>query len=85
MFKVKVSKQSIDKFKGMDESLSAMLIAWIRKNLSQTINPRIFGKSMFKKDNRFWQYRLGDFRLLAIIYDDSRLIVLTDINYNDSL
>lgn len=85
MFRVKVSEQSVEKLKGMDKWLAAMVVAWIRKNLSKCVNPRIFGKSMFKKDNRFWQYRLGDFRLLAIIYDDSKLVVLTDINYNDTI
>lgn len=85
MFRVKVSEQSAEKLKGLDKWLSAMLIAWIEKNLSKTTNPRAYGKSMFKKDNRFWQYRLGEFRILAIIYDDSRLILLANINSNDTL
>lgn len=85
MFRIKVSEQSVKKIKEMDQWLSAMLIAWIEKNLSKCANPRLFGKSMFKKDNRFWQYRLGEYRLLAIIYDDSKLIVLTDLNHNDTL
>lgn len=85
MFKIKVSEQSVDKIKGMDKWLSALLIAWIKGNLAMCSNPRVFGKALFKKDNRFWQYRLGEYRLLAIIYDDSRLIVLTDINQGDAL
>lgn len=85
MFRIKVSEQGVEKLKGLDKWLSAMLLSWIQKNLAKCSNPRIFGKSLFKKDNRFWQYRLGDFRLLGIIYDDSKLVVLTDINYNDTI
>ena len=84
MFRIKVSEQSVDKLKEMDRGLSSMIMAWMHKNLSKCINPRRFGKSMFKKDNRFWQYRLGDLRLLAIIYDDNKLVVITDINHNDA-
>ncbi len=84
MFRVKVSEKTANKLANMDKWLAAMLLAWVHKNLSKSTNPRSIGESMFKKDNRFWQYRLGDYRLLAIIYDDNRLIVLTDINYHDT-
>ncbi len=85
MFRIKISEQTADKLRGMDKWVAAMIVAWIKKNLSKCVNPRSLGKSMFKKDNRFWQYRIGDFRLLAIIYDDSKLVVLTDINYSDTI
>jgi len=85
VFRIIASKESVEDLKCMDKWLAAMLMAWMQKNLTNCVNPRNFGKPMFKKDDRFWQYRFGRFRLLALIYDDSKRIILAGINFNDTI
>jgi mRNA interferase RelE/StbE len=85
VFKIKVSDQSMRALKEMDVWMAAMIISWLRKKLSKSTDPRKLGGALFKKDNRFWRYKLGDYRLLAIISDDSKLIILIDIKHHDNL
>lgn len=84
MFRIKISEQYIDSVKGVDPYHSAMIQAWIQRNILRNNNPRSFGKSLFKKDNRFWQYRLGKYRVLAIIYDDSKVMVFANIHFDET-
>ena len=48
----------------------------IEKNLVNCINPRQHGKALTGDLKEIWQYRVGDYRLFAKIYDNVLLIEL---------
>lgn len=48
---------------------------FIKNRLLKADNPRSLGKPLSGPLNRFWSYRIGDYRLVCEIFDD-RLIIL---------
>jgi mRNA interferase RelE/StbE len=43
-------------------------------------NPRSTGKAL-AGDEKLWRYRVGDYRILASIYDEEVLVLIVDIDH----
>ena len=58
---------------------------WINKNLQNTDDPRLHGKTLSGNLSQYWCYRIGDFRLLAHIDDTTVTIFLAEIEHRRSV
>lgn len=78
MYRIEYTPLAIKKLKEIDQYTRALLIGWIEKNLVGCDNPKRFGKNLQlnQMEQEQWQYRIGDYRFLAVIQDD-RIIILT--------
>ncbi len=74
-YRVEFSKNALKDFKKLDRHTAALILGWIRKNLENCENPRLFGKGLTANRSGEWRYRVGDYRLLAKI-DDQKIIIL---------
>jgi mRNA interferase RelE/StbE len=75
MYRVELSENALKTFKIMDKQIATMIFAWITKNLDGCENSRIHGKGLVADKKGIWRYRVGDYRLLAHIFDN-RLVIL---------
>ncbi len=76
MFQIKFSVNALKDLKKLDKDTTKLIIHWIEKNLVNCINPRQHGKALTGDLKEIWQYRVGDYRLFAKIYDNVLLIEL---------
>jgi mRNA interferase RelE/StbE len=74
-YKVRLEKDAQKSLKKMDQNDSKIIMAWISKNLANSENPYIHGKSLQGNLKGKWRYRVGDYRLIANI-DDENIIIL---------
>ncbi|MBT2581268.1 type II toxin-antitoxin system RelE/ParE family toxin [Planococcus sp. ISL-109] len=81
MYTVRFSDTALKKLKKMDRYQAALLIGWIEKNLSDCENPRIHGKALVADHKGKWRYRVGDYRILALIEDEEILITIIDVGH----
>lgn len=81
MYKVQFSKQAAKDLQKLDINISSMLIGWISKNLDNTEDARLYGKSLKGRLSSFWRYRIGDYRILALIEDDKLIILVVKIGH----
>ena len=63
----------------MDKKISALLIAWINKNIDGTDDPRKHGKALTSDYKGPWRYRVRDYRIIARIEDEEIVIALIDL------
>ncbi|WP_441294408.1 type II toxin-antitoxin system RelE family toxin [Clostridium sp. N3C] len=49
---------------------------WIAKNLENTTDPRVLGRSLKGKFKEYWRYRVGDYRIIAEINDEVRILII---------
>lgn len=75
MYKVEFTARALKELKKLDRHTAALLLGWIRKNLENCENPRLYGKGLTANRSGEWHYRVGDYRLIAKI-DDSRILIL---------
>jgi len=76
---VKYSDRAVKALQKMDRPIAAMLYAWISKNLEGCSNPRASGKALAGDKKGMWRYRVGDYRIIAVIDDGQVTINLIHI------
>lgn len=84
-FSVRYEKSVIKKLKKMDKHQASLILSWISKNLEGTEFPRCHGKSLVGNKSGMWRYRIGDYRLLADINDETITILLLEIGHRKEI
>ena len=72
-YSVETTSRFDKEFKKLDRYTQLMIKSWITKNLIDCENPRIHGKALVANRKGQWRYRIGDYRLICLIEDDSRI------------
>lgn len=85
MYRVEFSEHAIKNFKKMDKQITTMIFAWISKHLEGCDNPRMHGKRLVADKKGIWRYRVGDYRLLAHIFDDRLVILVVDSGHRKDI
>ena len=85
MYRVEFSKGALKQLKKLDKPTSALIIGWIRKNLEGCENPRAFGKGLSANKSGQWRYRVGDYRIIAEIMDDSVVILVVNVGHRSEI
>jgi mRNA interferase RelE/StbE len=65
----------------MDKAQANIILAWVNKNLEGTTDPRRTGKALSADHRGKWRYRVGDYRLIANIADETVTILLLEIGH----
>lgn len=58
-----------------------MILGWVQKNLEGCENPRQHGKGLTANRSGQWRYRVGDYRLLADIKEDTITILIINVGH----
>ena len=73
-YSVEYSATAVKQLSKMDTATRKLIRAWIEKNLVGCTDPRAHGKGLTGDKSGKWRYRIGNYRILAQIYDD-RLVI----------
>lgn len=73
-YRVEFSSAAKKQLKKMDRFDASLILSWIEKNLEGCVDPRAFGKGLTANRTGEWRYRVGSYRVLAVIEDD-RLVI----------
>lgn len=85
MYAVHFSDVALKKLKKMDRFQASLLIGWIEKNLQDASDPRIHGKALVANHKGKWRYRVGDYRILALIEDEKIIITIIDVGHRKDI
>ena len=80
-YHVEFTKDALKQLKKMDKQSASLILGWIRKNLENCENPRIHGKGLTATRSGQWRYRVGDYRIIAEIWDTKILILVPNIGH----
>ena len=81
IYKVRFTETAKKDLKKLDKHTAALILGWIRKNLESSENPRLHGKALTGNLNSMWRYRVGDYRLLANIEDETITILILNVGH----
>ena len=85
MYTVEYKQSVIKSFKKLDRHTALLIIAWIEKYLCNTKNPRAHGKSLSANLAGSWRYRIGDYRILVNIDDQTKTVLILDIDHRSRI
>jgi mRNA interferase RelE/StbE len=58
-----------------------LVLAYLRKRIATTEDPRRFGHALAGDLKGLWRYRVGDYRIVAEIADDRLLVVVVTVGH----
>jgi len=65
----------------LNPNIQDRILKWIRETLAVNEDPRRVGKSLKGNMKGLWRYRVGDYRIISQIQDDSILILVIRIGH----
>lgn len=80
-YQVRFEKRAQKALKKMDKHQAGIIMAWMKKNLIGTSNPRAHGKGLTANRSGEWRYRIGDYRIIAHIDDEVMIILVLEIGH----
>lgn len=80
-YAVEFTERALKDIKKLDKHVASLILGWVRKNLEGCENPRVHGKGLSANRSGQWRYRVGDYRLLALIEDDKIKIVIINVGH----
>ncbi|HIV63170.1 MAG TPA: type II toxin-antitoxin system RelE/ParE family toxin [Firmicutes bacterium] len=80
-YKVRFTDRAAKALKKLNKFTATTIISWIKKNLEDCENPRAHGKALTADRTGQWRYRVGDYRLIADIQDDTVIILILEIGH----
>lgn len=85
MYHVEFTKSALKELKKLDKPTAALITGWIRKNLEGCEDPRIHGKGLTANRSGQWRYRVGDYRIIADINDDTVIILILNVGHRNNV
>ncbi|ELB05651.1 type II toxin-antitoxin system RelE/ParE family toxin [Enterococcus faecium] len=82
---VEFEKGAQKALKKMDKYQSLLIMGWIQKNLVNCTDPRQHGKGLTVNRSGEWRYRIGDYRLIADINDETVTILMLEIGHRKNI
>lgn len=80
-YKVSFTKEAQKQIKKMDHYTQTIIMNWIGKNLVDCENPYLHGKPLKGNYAGQWRYRVGDYRIIAEIYNDELVILVINVGH----
>ena len=85
IYTVRFSEKAYKQLSRLDKPVQKLILNWLTKNLEGTPNPRLKGKARASNHCWEWRSRIGDYRLIANIQDDTVIILIIAIGHRKDI
>lgn len=75
-YKVIIRAKAEKQLNQLDNSIKLKIMRYIKQNLSNTDNPKKFGKALRYNLKGFWRYRVENYRIIAKIKENELVILI---------
>lgn len=75
-YKVIIRTKAEKQLNQLDNSIKLKIMRYIKQNLSNTDNPKKFGKALRYNLKGFWRYRVENYRIIAKIKENELVILI---------
>ena len=79
------SKEALKDLKKLDNSVSRVIYAWLKKNIDGCSDPRTHGKGLTANRSGQWRYRVGNYRIICKIEDDKVIVLVLTIGHRSTV
>lgn len=84
-YQVNYTQQAVKDLKKIDKYTRALIFGWIDKNLVGCSNPRQHGKGLTANRSGQWRYRVGSYRLIADISEETITILILTVGHRKNI
>ena len=76
---------AVKHLKKIDKKIVAFILSFIEKRVVDCKNPRLYGKALQGDLHDKWRYRVGDYRILEKIEDDTVVITVVEVGHRKDI
>lgn len=81
-WRIEFDPRALDELKRLDKTAQTRIIKTVRERIAPLENPRTLGQALRGEElGRYWKYRIGDYRLICDIQDETVLILVLRVGH----
>ncbi|SER62460.1 type II toxin-antitoxin system RelE family toxin [Corynebacterium cystitidis] len=80
-YSLRFTKRADKQLSKLDPGVRRIILAWLRKYVSDSTNPREHGKVLSGDRAGSWRYRVGNYRILCEINDNQAIVLAIEIGH----
>lgn len=84
-WKIEIDNDARKAIKKLDKQIQRRIIKFLREKLVKHANPRQFGEPLHGKLKSFWKYRIGDYRLICEIQDETITVLVINVGHRKDI
>lgn len=84
-FHVEHTRKAVSQLKKTDCLTARLVLSWIENNLEGCMDPCRLGKGLTADRSGEWRYRVGNYRILCLIQNDTLIIEVFSIGHRKDI
>ncbi|MFP5528291.1 type II toxin-antitoxin system RelE family toxin [Peptococcus simiae] len=84
-YELVLTRNAEKKLSQLDKTTRKRIALWLAKHLQNTEEPRVHGKALKGHLTDYWRYRIGDYRIIARIEDETLIILVVEIGHRKDI
>lgn len=84
-YTVRFTERAVKQLHKLDKQRFIIITNWIAKNLENCENPRQHGKALVANRSGQWRYRIGDYRLITKIEDNTVTVLVLEVGHRKNV
>ncbi len=80
-WRVQIDDRAVREIRKLDVANRERIVAFLRQRVATEEDPRRIGRPLTGARTGLWRYRVGDYRLICRIVDDSVVVILLRVGH----
>ncbi|MDD5240785.1 MAG: type II toxin-antitoxin system RelE/ParE family toxin [Sulfuricella sp.] len=81
-WQIEFDPRALDELKGLDKPVQSRIVKVLRERIASLADPRSLGQALRGDElGGYWKYRIGDYRLICDIRDETVTILILRIGH----
>jgi mRNA interferase RelE/StbE len=80
-WRVEITRTAQRQIGKLDRQVQTTLIRYLREQVEQSDDPRQQGKALRGEKKGLWRYRVGDYRIICHLRDESKTVVVLTLGH----
>jgi mRNA interferase RelE/StbE len=78
-WQVEIKDQARKELRALDRQVQRQILQYLNKRIKTNEDPRRFGKALTNDKSGLWRYRVGDYRIICEIKDNTLVVLVLRI------
>ncbi len=78
---VEFQEQALDDLARLDKAAKRRIFRYFRERIEGSEDPRCFGKALTGDKKGLWRYRIGDYRAVCDIKDQTLIVLVVHVGH----
>ena len=84
-WRIEFAAEAMQELARLDRQIQERIRSYLRQRIASSDNPRDFGQPLRRNLAGLWKYRVGDYRIVAEIQDQTILVLVLRIGHRSKI